>query len=979
MRRFCLCFLVAVLAVQLIPPGFAQQASLATVPNLIRYGGALKNAEGAPLASTTVGVTFAIYGQQEGGAAVWMETQNVTTDASGNYSVLLGATTAAGLPGEMFSPQEQRWLGVQVQGEPEQPRVLMVSVPYAFKAHEADTLGGRSVSDFVLANGASSTSNGASTGQATSAPGSTNLVATSGGSNNASSAGPTNFSGSTTDQIVGVTQSGTGVAIKATADSKAIVGTATDPTNTAYGVQGLATGTAGVGLIGTASSPTGFTYGLRGTSSSRSGTGVRGINNATSGSTIGVSGYVASATGTAGVFNNEAGGNILIGQNNGATRFSVDGVGDVTGSGNITGNQLVSTVATGTAPLQVASTTQVTNLNASLLGGLGVGGFIQNGTTQQSGASLNIGGTATAADGVAGGNSSVGGTAVYGDATAMTGSGIGVQGISAGSSGIGVYGSAPFYGVYGTTAASGGVAVFGNATAATGASHGVAGYSASNAGVGVFGNATAGGGTTYGVYGTNASTGGEGVFGIATAGSGTTSGVTGVSNSTTGYGVYGDAAAMTGITYGVYGATASTGSSNGVPPSASGVYGLANTGNAYGVFGQSLSPTGVGVYGWASSTTGNDSGIVGETDSTTQYASGVFGVAKAATGQTFGTVGSTNSSTLGTSGVLGNATASTGATYGVYGFTNSNDPGARGVIGSAPSTTGSAVGVYGITAAPNGSGVSGYATSTASGFSVGVLGESANGDALHGISTAVNGSGVAGFSNSNGSGNTNGVAGINTATSGNANGVYGSTASPAAAAGFFDNSAGGYILFGRVNGGPDLFHVDGKGGGHFAGNVQVDGNLNVSGTLSKGGGSFKIDDPLDPANKTLSHSFVESPDMMNIYNGIVHLDTHGEAWITLPQYFEALNRDFRYQLTSVGAPQPRLYIAREVKGNRFKIAGGKANAKVSWQVTGIRQDAWANAHRIPNEEDKPVEQRGTYLHPELFGAADKQTDASLRH
>ena len=150
--------------------------------------------------------------------------------------------------------------------------------------------------------------------------------------------GPTNFSGSTTDQIVGVTQSGTGVAINATADSKAIVGTATDPTATAYGVQGVATGTAGVGLIGTASSTTGFTYGLRGTSSSTSGTGVRGIDNATSGSTIGISGYVDSAAGTAGVFNNAAGGNILVGQNSGATKFTVDGSGDVNISGNFTGS-----------------------------------------------------------------------------------------------------------------------------------------------------------------------------------------------------------------------------------------------------------------------------------------------------------------------------------------------------------------------------------------------------------------------------------------------------------------------------------------------------------------------------------------------------------------------------------------------------------------------------------------------------------------
>src|SRR5205823_6946889 len=91
------------------------------------------------------------------------------------------------------------------------------------------------------------------------------------------------------------------------------------------------------------------------------------------------------------------------------------------------------------------------------------------------------------------------------------------------------------------------------------------------------------------------------------------------------------------------------------------------------------------------------------------------------------------------------------------------------------------------------------------------------------------------------------------------------------------------------------------------------GNVVVAGMLSKGSGSFKIDHPLDPANKYLSHSFVESPDMMNVYNGNVLLDAKGEAWISLPDYFEALNQDFRYQLTPIGAPgQHILYIDQEI-------------------------------------------------------------------
>jgi hypothetical protein len=144
------------------------------------------------------------------------------------------------------------------------------------------------------------------------------------------------------------------------------------------------------------------------------------------------------------------------------------------------------------------------------------------------------------------------------------------------------------------------------------------------------------------------------------------------------------------------------------------------------------------------------------------------------------------------------------------------------------------------------------------------------------------------------------------------------------------------------------------------------GDVQVTGTLSKAGGSFKIDHPLDPENKYLSHSFVESPDMKNIYDGVVTLDGSGEAVVEMPEWFGALNRDYRYLLTAMGAPMPGLYVAEEMANNRFKIAGGVANMRVSWQVTGIRQDAWANQHRIPVEERKPDAERGFYLHPEAF-------------
>ncbi len=132
---------------------------------------------------------------------------------------------------------------------------------------------------------------------------------------------------------------------------------------------------------------------------------------------------------------------------------------------------------------------------------------------------------------------------------------------------------------------------------------------------------------------------------------------------------------------------------------------------------------------------------------------------------------------------------------------------------------------------------------------------------------------------------------------------------------------------------------------------SINGDLHVGGTLYKSAGSFRIDHPLDPKNKYLQHSFVESPDMMNIYNGVVAMDHSGTAEVRLPDYFEALNRDFRYQLTPIGGYAP-LYIEEEIKANRFKIGGGKPGLRVSWQVTGVRHDSYANEHRIAVEEIK---------------------------
>jgi hypothetical protein len=135
-------------------PVLGQQSAATTanpiVPPLVKFSGVLTDGNGKPLTGV-VGVTFFLYKDSEGGAPLWMETQNVQPNQAGHYSVMLGSTTSQGLPFDLFVSGEARWLGVQPQGQSEQPRVLLLSVPYALKAGDAETVGGLPPSAFVLA------------------------------------------------------------------------------------------------------------------------------------------------------------------------------------------------------------------------------------------------------------------------------------------------------------------------------------------------------------------------------------------------------------------------------------------------------------------------------------------------------------------------------------------------------------------------------------------------------------------------------------------------------------------------------------------------------------------------------------------------------------------------------------------------------------------------------------------------------------
>jgi hypothetical protein len=293
-----------------------------------------------------------------------------------------------------------------------------------------------------------------------------------------------------------------------------------------------------------------------------------------------------------------------------------------------------------------------------------------------------------------------------------------------------------------------------------------------------------------------------------------------------------------------------------------------------------------------------------------------------------------------TSGSLGSGSAvraEGGVNEGVYG-TSSGRSGIHGYSDTGAGVHGESNQATGVEAFGWGAGLAatGY-SSTAVGVQgvadgltgIGVFGLSggASANAMYGRATGQYGTRV--YGEGQGSAG-HGVVGVATAASGNAAGVYGTASDSSAYAGYFE------------------------------------GKVSVVGTLSKSAGSFRIDHPLDPANKILQHSFVESPDMKNVYDGVVTADENGRAVVELPAWFDALNHEFRYQLTPLGG-WTEAWIEQEVGDNRFTIRTRTAGHRVSWQLTGTRRDAYAQANPIEVELDKAPAERGRYLNPVEHG------------
>jgi hypothetical protein len=433
----------------------------------------------------------------------------------------------------------------------------------------------------------------------------------------------------------------------------------------------------------------------------------------------------------------------------------------------------------------------------------------------------------------------------------------------------------------------------------------------------------------------------------------------------------------------------------GFDPAHSGQQPVDDNGNParFGVWGDS--DTGVGVIGTSGVPTGDpaapvfNAGVEGHSID----APGVFG-------HSFTNVGVLAQS-QDSSGVLG-VTFTPGVPgqepdgHGVFGVSTVGGNGVVGFVGGATGVVGSSVrgnGVRGVTGRETavlgesfgdparGESATGVVGTCDAGFGVrgasksrdGVVGTSEAGDGVVGSSD--NGAGVRGVSSSR-----DGVAGLTIGAGSGVSGLHFSTESGSGARG--DSVLGSGVEGLSFSRDPNVAGVVGSNPQGFAG--LFFGDVRIDGSLSKAGGGFEIDHPLDPEAKYLRHSFVESPDMLNVYNGNVTTDADGVAEVALPDYFEALNSDYRYQLTVVGKFAQAI-VAEEITDNVFTIKTDQPEVKVSWQVTGIRQDRWAVANRISVEAAKestkresPVQRLTELLQEQLRPRVRQQLDELLR-
>ncbi len=747
----------------------AQVTTAAVVPPLVKFTGTMADASGKPMTGA-IGVTFSLYKDEQGGAPVWLETQSVHADRLGNYTAMLGSTKAQGLPSDLFVSGEARWPEVQVSGQTEQPRVLLMSVPYALKAADAETLGGLPLSAFVLAQP---------------------VLATSGQPTSASTNSPVGAMQSTPAASSVTTNGGTVNAIP-------LFTTATNIQNSIL----TQTGVTAVNVAGKLNLP------------------AQGVATATAGKFSRPESFVASAFNSSSSIavpqtfqfqaepaaNNTAAPygtlNLLYGSgtaapaetglkinNKGIIAFATGQTFPGTGKGTITsviaGTGLTGGGTTGAVTLKL-NTTTIPQLNTS------------NNFTSPQEFSGNAGfGTIPSGNGYT--PLSIGGATNFGTWMSLANTSAGGHTwniISAGS------GNAEGAGNLGITDLTGKSTIWLEGNTNTGAVNATGTVTAASINADPL-NKNAGGPTPGIVFGAGS---GEGI----------------ASNRTIGLTKFGldfyteFAARMSILQNGQVG------------------IGTQNPGAGLGVV--SNVPTATGVYAQAGSATSGSNQD-----------------------------GGTGLEAFGGNGDLNSQTADGGTGITADGGLGNDVGGDGGIFTGSADVSDDAFG--------GGDGI------------VAIVGSSAVGDFA-----------------------------------------------------------------------PDA--------GFFQGQITATQGVNSSASI------LQMDHPLDPANKLLQHATVQSPDMKNIYDGNITTDAAGEAVVELPNYFEALNRDFRYQLTVIGQFAQAI-VASKITNNRFIVHTDKPNVEVSWQVTGIRKDAWANAHRVNVEPIKPALYRGHYIHPELYGAPEE--------
>jgi hypothetical protein len=574
--------------------------SASQLPRLVKFSGTLKDGNGNALTGV-VGLTFALYSEQTGGAPLWIETQNVQSDKNGHYTVMLGETKLDGMPVELFASEQAQWLGVQPENQLEQPRVMLVSVPYALKAVDADTLGGKPASAYTLAAPAATT------------PGTAErAIPSAQGKASASPAGA--VTGTGTIDYVPLWTSSSALGKSVLYQSGTEIGINTTTPGATLGVKGNGIFTANSNTEALQVTQAGGTGGgIVATTNSTNGIGAQGISSSTTKSVTGGIGVYGFSSNPSGYGVEGTSGNIGVAGNGGSiggsTGTGVQGLGDQFGVYGATNDLLFPAYQVG-----VYGTTNSASATA-----YGVEGIAASTT----GSPVGVYGLSSSPNGygVEGVSGHVG---VLGDAGAST-SGYGVEGIGAN---VGVFGSGTGSGGIGVDAHGTIQGAKGIATATSGAAQGVYGQTSSPGGYGVEGT-----GPTIGVYGTASGSTGHGVEGtspnVGVSGASHGASATGAGHSPAKAGIWGDTGGAAGSGYtGVLG-TADENSAgwflnNGPYPAvvaknSSFGYGVQGEGPNVGVYGSSAGASVRGAnFGnagvWGDTAGGPNYGVLGTAD-----------------------------------------------------------------------------------------------------------------------------------------------------------------------------------------------------------------------------------------------------------------------------------------------------------------------------------------------------------------------------